>query len=224
MNEACRGYGLWLLVRRKAVLERYAALRCLWHERADPSAPVSSRRWFECLRVVVGVLGGPVRRCGGRVRRNERVVVRCGRRARRERARAGRGRRAAGGEGEREREVLGGASSVTTHTHDSPNPAVRYGDAAIDACAHGHRHTLVLAAWHHAAIAAYLRGGSDSPRAARLQLNAEFSPGYRPDLAVEGGGRCCCSTPRSARPTLPRSPSRSAAAPRTWRLAARRSD
>ena len=38
---------------------------------------------------------------------------------------------------------------------DSPDPAVRYGDAAIDACAHGHRHTLALTAWHHAAIAAY---------------------------------------------------------------------
>eukprot|EP00966_Prymnesium_polylepis_P026028 600043-Prymnesium_polylepis.1 len=26
----------WPVVRRKAVLERYAALRCLWHKRADP--------------------------------------------------------------------------------------------------------------------------------------------------------------------------------------------
>eukprot|EP00966_Prymnesium_polylepis_P041962 974409-Prymnesium_polylepis.1 len=25
-------YGLWPMVRRKAVLERYAILRCLWHE------------------------------------------------------------------------------------------------------------------------------------------------------------------------------------------------
>ena len=61
-------------------------------------------------------------------------------------------------------------TTLTQHTHthdfrpwlryhlpiaDSPDPAVRYGDAAIDACAHGHRHTLVLTAWHHAAIAAY---------------------------------------------------------------------
>eukprot|EP00966_Prymnesium_polylepis_P120109 2775652-Prymnesium_polylepis.1 len=29
------GSGLWPMVRRKAVLERYAALRCLWHEVHD---------------------------------------------------------------------------------------------------------------------------------------------------------------------------------------------
>ena len=68
---------------------------------------------------------------------------------------------------------------------DAPNPAVRYGDAAIDACAHGHRHTLVLTAWHHAAITAY--GAAVTHR--EPPDYAEFSPGYRPDLAVEGGGR-----------------------------------
>jgi hypothetical protein len=68
---------------------------------------------------------------------------------------------------------------------DSPDPAVRYGDAAINACAHGHRHTLALTAWHHATIAAY--GAAVTHR--EPPDYAEFSPGYRPDLAVEGGGR-----------------------------------
>jgi hypothetical protein len=41
-----------------------------------PSAPVS-RRWFECLRVVVGVLGGPVRRCGGGALSFRHVAAAC---------------------------------------------------------------------------------------------------------------------------------------------------
>ena len=52
---------------------------------------------------------------------------------------------------------------------DSPDPAVRYGDAAINACAHGHRHTLALTAWHRARHHRRLRGGGDTPRAARLR-------------------------------------------------------
>eukprot|EP00966_Prymnesium_polylepis_P008390 193368-Prymnesium_polylepis.1 len=80
------------MVRRKAVLERYAALRCLWHgvvgrsKRLIGSRPVPSvarRPVRACVcrdagpsagvRVVHGVLGGPVRRCGRHVRLGERA-------------------------------------------------------------------------------------------------------------------------------------------------------
>eukprot|EP00966_Prymnesium_polylepis_P220995 5112027-Prymnesium_polylepis.1 len=83
------------MMRHKAVLERYVALRCLWHEmhdvertnRLSPCAVHVVRRpvracvaGLVCLSVCGSSrrgAGRAVRRCGRRVRQSERAVVRC---------------------------------------------------------------------------------------------------------------------------------------------------
>eukprot|EP00966_Prymnesium_polylepis_P260114 6008463-Prymnesium_polylepis.3 len=60
-----------------------------------------------------------------------------------------------------------------------------YGDGAIEACAHGHRHTLILAAWHQAAVVAF--GTASVER--EPPDHADYSPHYRPDLGIEEAGR-----------------------------------
>eukprot|EP00966_Prymnesium_polylepis_P102807 2381715-Prymnesium_polylepis.1 len=42
----------WPMMRREAVTGSTRALRCRgWHERADPSAPAVSRRWYGYLGI-----------------------------------------------------------------------------------------------------------------------------------------------------------------------------